>query len=127
MPRRTPGATLIVTGGNGTCDEATEAAVMRNILLARGIPPSRILAEDRSADTPGNFVNLARMVDPARPIVVVTSGYHMYRALGIAKKAGFTAATGLSAKCDARRLPANLFWEVVCEANHLIKGRAKLF
>ena len=115
-----PAAAVIVTGGNGAGGR-TEAEVMRDLLAERGVEPGRIILEDRSADTPENFRNVARMIDPAGPVILVTSGCHMFRAMGIARDESFTDAQGLSAKCDPLMLPANIAWEIVCTIDRLIR------
>ena len=48
------------------------------------------------------------LVDPAGPVLLVTSGYHMLRAAALARDAGFAQVQGLSAPMDGPTLPANL-------------------
>lgn len=115
-----PGARLIVTGGNAGGGRP-EAAVMRDMLVERGIPPDDIMVEDQAEDTDGNFAYVARMIDPSKPIALITSGYHMLRALSAARAAGFSRMEGWSAKCDPKMLPANLLWEVVCGLDRLTR------
>lgn len=119
-----PGAALVVTGGNRN-GGLSEAEVMRDLLVERGVAPGRIILEDRAVDTPANFQNVARMIDPARPVVIITSGYHMLRASAIARDAGFTDVRRLSAKCDPVFLPANIAWEIVCEIDRLTQRMKK--
>lgn len=113
-----PAAAMIVTGGNGE-NGRTEAEVMRDLLAERGVARERILLEDKSSDTPENFRNVGRMIDPAWPVILVTSGFHMFRAVGIARDNGFTDVHRLSAKCDPLFLPANISWEIVCLIDRL--------
>ena len=115
-----PDARLIVTGGNAG-GGLSEAEVMHGLLAERGVDIGRIATEDRAVDTDENFANVARMIDPAQPVTLITSGYHMLRASAIAERAGFTSVQRLSARCDPRLLPANLAWEVVCEIDRRIK------
>ena len=93
-----------------------------SVLIERII---RIILEGRAVDTPANFQNVARMIDPARPVVIITSGYHMLRASAIARDAGFTDVRRLSAKCDPVFLPANIAWEIVCEIDRLTQRMKK--
>ncbi len=98
-----PDATLILTGGNADSSGKTEADVMHELLAARGIPDNRMILEDRAKTTIENFRNVAMMIDPAEPIVLISSNYHMERAVKAAKTAGFT---------NIERLPApSLFFE----------------
>ena len=112
-----PEAMLIVTGGNPAPGSLSEAEVMRDMLVSRGIAGERVRLEDRSTDTRENFLNVARMADPARPVAIVTSGCHMYRAAGLARGVGFARVLRVPARDDPARLPANLLWEVICTVN----------
>lgn len=76
-----PQAPVIVTGGNPQNGQ-TEAAQMRNLLVMLGLPPSRIIVEDRAGSTVQNAqfsVPLAKKAG-ATGIIVVTSSTHQGRA-----------------------------------------------
>ncbi|WP_234791787.1 YdcF family protein [Mycolicibacterium conceptionense] len=76
-----PQAPVIVTGGNPRNGQ-TEAAQMRNLLVMLGLPPSRIIVEDRANSTVQNAqfsVPLAKKAG-ATGIIVVTSSTHQGRA-----------------------------------------------
>lgn len=117
-----PDATLILTGGNADESGKTEAEMMRELLLARGVPEEKLLLEDRAATTKENFRNVAAMIDPAEPTVLISSGYHMERAVRTAEKAGFTAILRCPAPSDLRSFCASLTSEVVLTLNDLAKG-----
>ena len=121
-----PEAVLIVTGGNPAPGSPSEAEVMRDLLVRRGVAGERVRLEDRSTDTRENFLNVARMVDPARPMAVVTSGCHMLRAAGLARGAGFARVLRVPARDDPARLPANVLWEVICVVNGWLTGEVPL-
>ena len=117
-----PDATLILTGGNPDKSGKTEAAVMKDILTKRGVPEDRMILEDQAATTRDNFINAAKIIDPAEPVVFISSNYHMDRAVGMAKGAGFTNIMRLPARSDALRYGSNVMWEVVLEINELISS-----
>ena len=77
---------LILSGshGGGPPPERTEAQVMADRIIAAGIDPSRVFLEDRSRDTLSNAAYVAQRylskITP-RPIVIVTSPFHMARSL----------------------------------------------
>jgi uncharacterized SAM-binding protein YcdF (DUF218 family) len=77
---------LIVSGshGDGPKPKITEAEYMARRLIERGIPRSRIFIEDESRDTVSNAVFVAERylagIVP-RPLIVVTSPFHMARSL----------------------------------------------
>ena len=53
-----PETSLILTGGNADVSGLTEASVMEELFLQKGLEASRLFLEDRSADTVENFRNV---------------------------------------------------------------------
>ena len=84
-----PESKLVLTGGNADESGLTEAAVMRDILAEQGVPESRMILEDRAETTKENFRNIAGMGLKDEPVVMISSGYHMDRAVRTAGKEGF--------------------------------------
>ncbi len=117
---KNPEATLIVTGGNKGENGKTEADVMRELLVERGLPESRIITEDEAVDTVANFENVAKKIGTMEPVMIVSSSYHLLRACGIAKKKGFEDIRRLPARASLPFWLANVTWEIVCEANSLL-------
>lgn len=117
-----PGAKLIVTGGNPVGGSASEAEVMGELLVERGVPAARILLEREAVDTRQNFANAARMIDPGLPVAIVTSGWHMSRAVRLAREAGFTDIVRVPARSDPLQYGANLMWEVIMKLDALVHG-----
>ena len=114
-----PDTTLILTGGNPDASGRTEAAVMRELLLAQGVPEEKLLLEDRAETAKENCQNTARLIDADRPVVLITSDYHMYRALQTAESAGFARVMGVAAPSSWLYFGANVLWEVMLELNEL--------
>ena len=81
-----PDDAIICSGshGVGTRPTKSEAASMADALVASGVARERIFLEDKSRDTIGNAVLVAERylatIAP-RPIHLVTSPFHLYRAL----------------------------------------------
>ena len=77
-----PKATIIVTGG-AVYSKFTEALVMRNWLVSKGINPNRIQMESKARDTIGNAVNIIPLVESKNldKLLIVTVGYHLRRAV----------------------------------------------
>lgn len=121
--RANPESTLILTGGNPDRSGRTEAAVMRDILLERGVPEEKLTLEDQARTTKDNFRNAAQLIDPDEPVVLISSNYHMDRAVMTAKIAGFTHVLRLPAPSSALNFGANVMWEVVLEMNDLTHRR----
>lgn len=118
-----PEARLVLTGGNADGTGRTEAAVMRDILAERGVADGRMILEDQAESTKENFRNTARIIDPAVPVVLISSNYHMDRAVRTAKGAGFSFVRRLPAPSSFLHYGANVIWEVVLELNEMTLRR----
>ena len=118
-----PRALLVLTGGNPDAGGRTEAAVMREMLSEKGIPAERMILEDRASDTAENFRNTAQLLSADAPVTVITSDYHMRRAVRTAQTAGFTEVLRLPAPSDPVRYGSNVMWEIIMELNSLLYGR----
>lgn len=116
---KNPETTLILTGGNADGQGKTEAEVMRDLLSERGVPADRMILEDRAETTKQNFRNAAELMNPAEPTALITSNYHMDRAVQTAQNAGFTRIQRVPAPSSALHFGANVLWEVVLEVNEL--------
>jgi uncharacterized SAM-binding protein YcdF (DUF218 family) len=84
---------LVVTGGKTEGDRTTEAAVARTYALDRGVPPDRILVEDRGRTTLESLEAVATILR-GRAIadaVFVSDPPHMLRVLRMAVDLGITA------------------------------------
>jgi uncharacterized SAM-binding protein YcdF (DUF218 family) len=93
LARRLPGAKLIFSGGSGglLAAEAPEAETAGRLFAALGVASDRIVLEAASRDTFENARYTARLLEP-RPNqrwLLVTSAWHMPRAMGCFRKAGF--------------------------------------
>lgn len=93
LARRYPAARIVLSGGLGTVLHVpiTEAVATQQLLVALGVAPGRLVIEDRSRTTHENAVFSKRLVDP-RPgqvWILVTSAYHMPRAVGCFRRIGW--------------------------------------
>ena len=94
-------ALVIVSGGQGTGEDITEAEAMSSYLKSKGIPEDRIIKEEQSTNTAENIkYSKMLMKDEKSELVIVTNGFHVFRALSIAKKQGLSQAQGLAAPSD---------------------------
>jgi uncharacterized SAM-binding protein YcdF (DUF218 family) len=104
------GKLIIVCGAKGRDEPETEAGAMAKWLLANGVPASVLVVEDKSTDTIENLDN-AKAEMKARGLetaIVVTSDYHLTRALWLARDRGLDAI-GAAA-------PGNITWGQRIEA-----------
>jgi uncharacterized SAM-binding protein YcdF (DUF218 family) len=93
LARRYPDARIVYSGGTGALifPEGSEAASAVRIFESLGVPQARIIAEEQSRNTVENavFSLLLAMPRPGERWLLVTSGYHMPRAMGVFRQAGF--------------------------------------
>ena len=121
--RRNPATRCIVSGGRGANEPVTEAACMASYLVERGVPAERILQEGASTSTKENIGNSFAFVDPrADAVGIVTSGFHVFRATRIARKAGIARVWGIAAKSSAFFLPSNVLRECMGLAKDFLAG-----
>ncbi len=93
LARRYPQARLVFSGGSGRLrgQEVKEAVAARLLFEELGLDPERVLFEDRSRNTFENALYSYRLAAP-RPEetwLLVTSAYHMPRAVGCFRRAGW--------------------------------------
>ena len=93
LARRYPSARVVFSGGNGALvpGERTEAEAAQRLFESFGIAPARVIAEDRSRNTVENAVFSRQLAMPkaGERWLLVTSAYHMPRAVGVFRQAGF--------------------------------------
>lgn len=80
---------LILTGGFGNEDQASESEIGKQYALAAGVPESSILIETVSRTTFQNLKETDRLLDEhglGRDLIVVSDPYHLRRALMMAKR-----------------------------------------
>jgi uncharacterized SAM-binding protein YcdF (DUF218 family) len=93
LARRFPQARIVFSGGSGNLflDSVSEAPIAAHLLQEFGVGRDRILLEEASRTTAENATMLRAMLAP-RPgerWLLVTSAFHMPRAIGAFRKAGF--------------------------------------
>ena len=90
---------VVCCGGQAGTEPAPEGRVMADWLIARGVPAADVLAETVSENTKDNIRNALALLGysagqpaEAKPrVLVVTSDYHVARALQIARDQGLRA------------------------------------
>jgi uncharacterized SAM-binding protein YcdF (DUF218 family) len=103
LARLQPAALIAVCGGEVWGEAHTEAEVMARYLRQRhGVAAGRLVLEAESTSTALNLalarpLLLARGVQATAPLALVTSDFHLPRALRIARRHGFTAMVPVAA------------------------------
>lgn len=103
---------VIVSGGQGSDEPDTEAQGMYDYLVGRGIAPQRIIKEEASRNTYENILFSGQLFDMEEAEVgIVTSNFHVFRALRLARAAGYQNVCGIAARSHFGVLPNNMLRE----------------
>ena len=90
-----PQAVCITTGGLDRSSEiVTEGGCARRELIAMGIAPERVYAEEKSFDTRENLLFAAEIIENQKlnkHIVIASDNFHQYRGQLFAREAGLQA------------------------------------
>ena len=116
---------MIPSGGKGSDETISEAEAMARYLIDKGIPPEQIIKEDQSLTTFENLKFSKRIIDAregSKYTVLVTSNYHVYRALRYCRK-NKMKCTGVGSHVAFYYWPSALIREFIAvhsEKKHLI-------
>ncbi|MCI5775259.1 MAG: YdcF family protein [Aerococcus sp.] len=105
----------IIVSGAATTDgmALTEAQVMRDYLVANGIPQEKILMEEQAEDTHGNFYYAKQIMREREPqpqtvhAVFVTNTFHLYRSQIYSNMEHMYQISGIGAPISFRRWVVN--------------------
>ena len=96
---KNPSVYIVTSGAQGKDEPMPEGIAMKNYLISKGIPEEKIISEIDSRTTKENIAfsfNLLNELSCTNP-VIITSDYHLPRALQIAKDAGLENPQGAGA------------------------------
>lgn len=115
---------MIPSGGQGKDEAISEAEAISRYLKEKGIPEDKIILEDKSATTFENLRNSKAIIDAAegnKYTALVTSNYHVYRALRYCRRIGMDC-TGIGSHVAFYYWPSALIREFIAihtEKKHL--------
>ena len=82
-----PNAKLILSGGMGPGEDIPEGVAMADYAKQKGVSDEKIIIEDKSKNTYENLLFSSKLIDKENPkLALVTTSYHVFRALVFAKK-----------------------------------------
>ncbi len=105
-----PDVKCVVTGGQGDGEDVSEADAMKTYLVEKGIDEERILEENKSTSTYENLAFSKAILEENNlndDIVIVTDGFHQYRASLIAERLGLDS---YSISCNTRLELVPTYW-----------------
>lgn len=93
-----PDAMLIMSGGQGPGEDTAEGKAMARYARQKGVNPEKIIVEKKSTSTEENLLFSRKLMEKSWPkVIVVTTAYHVFRALLLAKQQGMKCV-GFGAK-----------------------------
>ena len=96
----------ILSGGQGSGENISEAECMRRALASYGLSEDRMLLETKSTTTAENMQFSYELYgDPDASVGIVSSNFHLYRSIRLAKKCGWTRVYGIPAPFRGIMLP----------------------
>ena len=99
---KNPDTILILSGGQGSGEDNTEAKCMEEYLTEHGIFRERLVLEEKSTNTRENLVFSDELTNCAKARTgILSNNFHVYRAVKLAEKLGYEAAEGIAAPSDA--------------------------
>lgn len=117
---------LIVSGGRGDDETVSESSSMRRFFILNGVPAEAILEDRHSRDTWENLRNSQQVMvaHGLQSAVIVTSDYHLPRALAVADQLSMRASgfAAWSSKSEIRYA----YREVIARIKYTLSGQAAL-
>lgn len=87
--KKNPKALFIMSGGQGKGEDIPEGEAMARYAINKGIDESKIIIENKSTNTKENLLFSSKLMIKESPRVgLVTTSYHVFRALILAKDLG---------------------------------------
>lgn len=96
-----PETVCVVSGGQGPDEKITEAQAMYDYFISKGVDANRLYKEETSTSTEENIAFSKQLMleeglisdEGAQNLIVVTDGFHQFRAQQIGKESGFSCYT----------------------------------
>ena len=122
-----PDTVAVLCGGKGPGESITEAECMYRYLAEKGIAPDRLILEDRSTSTSEN-VRFARALIPDQhaSAAVLTSQFHVWRSVHLARACGWTEVYGEAAPFSALLTPHYMAREFLTITTDFLRGNFKI-
>ena len=117
-----PGTIAVLSGGQGSDEEISEAQCMYENMLAAGIDSARLILEEQSTDTAANLRNSRALIPEGASVGLVTNNFHIFRALALARNQGWEDVHGIPVATTLFSLPHYLMREFVGVVYETVRG-----
>ncbi|SEG09747.1 Uncharacterized SAM-binding protein YcdF, DUF218 family [Thalassococcus halodurans] len=117
LARQFPDARLLFTGGSGALRDlagaaVSEASIAEQFFLDQDLNPERLLLESRSRNTAENASFSLALADPDETWLVVTSAFHMPRAMRSFEAAGWSGLVAWPVDYRTSRFTDDIGWDL---------------
>ena len=120
--RDNPQTIAVLSGGQGSDEEISEARCMYENMVAAGIDPDRLILEEESVDTAANLRNSRSLIPEGASVGIVTNNFHVFRALALARNQGWEDVHGVPVATTLFSLPHYLMREFVGVVYETVRG-----
>lgn len=118
-----PGTKAVLSGGQGAGEDVSEADAMYAYIVEHGIDAERLILEDASTTTQENIeFSRERIGNDDATIVIVTSGFHVYRAVHMAEKQGLNHVSGYGSPSKKEMIPTYYIREALAMVKAWLRG-----
>ena len=122
-----PDTIAVLSGGQGSDEDISEAQCMYENMVAAGIDPARLTLEDKSTDTSENLrFSRELLPEDVQTIGLVTNNFHIFRALALARALGWENISGVPVATTMLSLPHYLMREFVGVIYETVRGNLAL-
>ena len=124
--KQVPGTNIIISGGSGDPEKQniSEADAMKDMAIALGVPAKDMLIERDSRNTIESVNALRRFVGD-KSIILVTSAYHMKRAVAMFKKMGMNVVPAPTDYMSEQKKVS--IYSLIPKANHLLTSSTAFY
>ncbi|MGN1006962.1 MAG: YdcF family protein [Aristaeellaceae bacterium] len=120
--RDNPETIAVLSGGQGSDEDISEARCMYENMVAAGIDPARLSLEEQSTDTAENLRFSRALIPEGASVGIVTNNFHIFRALALARNQGWEDVHGVPVATTMFSLPHYLMREFVGMVYETVRG-----
>lgn len=118
-----PGTKAVLSGGQGNGEDISEADAMYAYMVKNGIDAERLILEDASTTTQENIEFSRKLMgNDDASVVIVTSGFHVYRAVHMAEKQGLNHVSGYGSPSKKELIPTYYIREAMAMVKAWLRG-----
>lgn len=120
------GRILVTSGGRGEHDNISQGEAMKDYIVHKGTAAERILAEKKSVNTEQNMALSLEVLkkagySPSDGIVIISGGFHIFRAWAYARWAGFENISAYPSRVRMFALLPDMYREAMATVKLILR------